>query len=191
MSLASGAGTAWLGYYAPFFYASTVLQSIGAGLMTTWTGNTSTAMQVGSQLIYGFGVGFALNLPFLCASTVLAEEDIAIGTAIQTFFQTLSGAIFVAVGQNVYLNRLASSLRRDLPNLDPNLVLHVGATELKSAVPSGDLDVVKRAYNDALTYMWYICVALACATAIGAAGIEWRNVKVREGTKEKDRKDAA
>ncbi|KIW64999.1 hypothetical protein PV04_07291 [Phialophora macrospora] len=177
MSLASGLGTAWLGYYAPFFYISTVLQSVGAGLMTTWTVDTSTATQVGFQLIYGFGVGFAMNLPFVCASTVLAEGDVAIGTAIITFLQTLSGAVFLAVGQNVYLNRLASSLRQDLPNLDPNLVLHVGATELKNAVSQGDLEVVKHAYNNALTFMWYISVALACATVFGAVGIEWRSVK--------------
>ncbi|KAJ9615146.1 hypothetical protein H2200_001220 [Cladophialophora chaetospira] len=176
-SLASGAGTAWLGYYAPFFYASTLLQTIGAGLMTSWDVNTGTAVQVGYQIIYGFGVGFAMNLPFMCASTVLAEEDIAIGTAIITFFQTLSGAIFVAVGQNVYLNKLASALMRDLPNLDPNLVLHVGATDLKNVVPREDLTVVKQAYNDALTHMWYICVALACATVLGTVGIEWTNVK--------------
>jgi MFS family permease len=179
-SLASGLGTAWLGYYAPFFYISTVLQSLGAGLMTTWTVNTSTATQVGFQLIYGFGVGFAMNLPFVCASTVLSEGDVAIGTAIITFLQTLSGAVFLAVGQNVYLNRLASSLRRDLPNLDPNLVLHVGATELKTAVSQADLAVVKHAYNNALTSMWYICVALACATVFGAVGIEWRSVKSKK-----------
>ena len=184
-SLASGAGTSWLGYYAPFFYTSTILQSTGAGLMTTWGMNTNTATQVGYQIIYGFGVGFALNLPFMCASTVLAEADIAIGTAITTFFQTLSGAVFVAVGQNVYLNRLATSLRHDLPNLDPNLVLHIGATDLKNAVPAKDLDLVKHAYNDALTYMWYICVALACATAFGAVGIEWTNVKTKSKGAEK------
>ncbi|ETI26458.1 hypothetical protein G647_03235 [Cladophialophora carrionii CBS 160.54] len=177
MSLASGVGTAQLGYYAPFFYISAVLQSVGAGLMTTWTVATSTAAQVGYQLVYGCGVGFAMNLPFVCASTVLAEGDVAIGTAIITFLQTLSGAVFLAVSQNVYLNRLASSLSRGLPDLDPNLVLHVGATELKNAVSPGDLDVVKHAYNDALTFMWYISVALACVTLFGAMGIEWRSVK--------------
>ncbi|OCT48657.1 putative HC-toxin efflux carrier TOXA [Cladophialophora carrionii] len=180
MSLASGVGTAQLGYYAPFFYISAVLQSVGAGLMTTWTVATSTATQVGYQLVYGCGVGFAMNLPFVCASTVLAEGDVAIGTALITFLQTLSGAVFLAVSQNVYLNRLASSLSRDLPGLDPNLVLRVGATELKNAVSPGDLDVVKHAYNDALTFMWYISVALACVTLFGAMGIEWRSVKAKK-----------
>jgi hypothetical protein len=107
-----------------------------------------------------------MNLPFI-ASTVLAEEDIATSTAIITFFQTLSGAIFVAVGQKVYLNRLASALRRDLPDLDPSLVLHVDVTELKKAVPRENLDVVKHAYNYALMFMWYICAVLACTTVIG------------------------
>jgi hypothetical protein len=176
-SLASGAGTAWLGYYAPFFYISTILQAVGAGLLMTLGIGTSTALQVIYQLIYGMGVGFAMNLPFLCASVVLAPEDTAMGTAIVTFVQTLSGAIFVSVGQNVYLNKLASSLRRDLPNLDPDLVLHVGATELKSVVPAEDLQVVKKLYNDAVTDMWLICVVLACVTLFGAVGIEWRNVK--------------
>lgn len=188
MSLASGAATSVLGYYTPFFYASTVLQAVGAGLMTTWAVHTSTASQVGYQLVYGFGVGLAMNLPFMAAQTVLPDADTAVGTAIITFFQTLSGAVFVAVGQNVYLNRLASSLRRDLPDLDPNLVLHIGATDLKHAVPAADLGVVKAAYSNALTHMWKICVIMACLTCLGAAAIEWRSVKGDKGEKADDEK---
>ena len=42
-NIISGVGTTKSGYYTPFFYVSTVLMSIGAGLLTTWTTSTGRA----------------------------------------------------------------------------------------------------------------------------------------------------
>jgi hypothetical protein len=51
-----------------------------------------------------------------------------VGTALTVFSQTLGGAIFVSVAENIFTNRLVAYLTLYVPDLDPDIVLAVGAT---------------------------------------------------------------
>ncbi len=177
MSILGGAGVTAVGYYTPFFIASTVLQAIGAGLLTTFTVDTSSSKWIGFQIIYGFGVGLAMQLPLIAVQTVLPLADMPVGTALILFTQTFGGALFVGVGQNVFQNRLLSGLLQETVGFDVSSILRTGATTLKTAVPSEYLPGVLVAYNRALTQTWYVSVAMACLTGIGAASLEWKSVK--------------
>ncbi|ERF75088.1 hypothetical protein EPUS_04870 [Endocarpon pusillum Z07020] len=177
MSILGGAGVTAVGYYTPFFIVSTILQSIGAGLLTTFTVNTSSSKWIGYQIIYGFGVGLAMQQPLIAVQTVLPIADIPVGTALIMFTQTFGGALFVSVGQNVFQNRLMSGLLQEARGFDPSAILRLGATTLKTAIPPEYLPGVLVAYNRALTQTWYVSVAMACLTGIGAASLEWKSVK--------------
>ena len=93
------------------------------------------------------------------------------------FCSTLGGALFIAVGQNIFTNRLSTNLATDVPILNPSIVLNTGATSLRDAVGSASLEGVLKAYNDALTHTYYVSVAVACLSIIGALGMEWKSVK--------------
>lgn len=108
---------------------------------------------------------------------MLSIDDIPVGTAVIIFSQTLGGALFVSVGQNVFTNRLASGLMEAAPELDPAVVLSVGATNLKDVVPSQFLDGVQVAYNNALANTWYVSVALSALSIVAGFGMEWKSVK--------------
>ena len=176
-SLIGGAGVTLLGYYVPFFVASTILMSIGAGLLTTFTVDTGSPAWMGYQIIYGFGVGLAMQQPLIAVQTVLPIADVPVGTALIMFTQTFGGALFVSVGQNVFANRLSAGLLLEASGIDPAIILRSGATTLKQAVPQEFLPGVLIAYNRALTETWYVSVAMACLTVIGTAGLEWKSVK--------------
>lgn len=177
MSLVGGVGVTVFGYYTPFFIGSTILMSIGAGLLTTFTVDTPSSKWIGYQIIYGFGVGLAIQTPLIAVQTVLPLEDVPVGTALIIFTQTFGGALFVSVAQNVFTNRLLTGLVEEAKGFDPNAILTLGATTLKSAVPTEFLPGVLVAYNSALTRTWYVSVAMACLSAIGAATLEWKSVK--------------
>lgn len=177
MSLIAGVAITALGYYTPAFIVSSILMSIGAGLLTTFKTNTNHSMWIGYQALYGFGVGFGMQQSLIAAQTVLKLDDVPVGTAVIMFTQILGGALFISVGQNVFTNRLLSGLQSQVPGLDPTIVLKVGATSLKEAVPARFLDSVQVAYNKALTDTWYVSVALSCLSIIGAAFMEWKSVK--------------
>ena len=177
MSIASGGAITAIGYYTPAFYASSVLMSVGAGLLTTFETTTGHSKWIGYQIIYGFGVGFGMQQPLIAAQTVMHLDDVPIATSVIIFAQTLGGALFISVAQNVFSNRLVAGLKDVVPGLDPTLVLNVGATSLKDAIPAKFINGVQVAYNSALTQTWYVSVALACLTVIGTAGVEWKNIK--------------
>jgi hypothetical protein len=177
MSILGGAGVTLVGYYVPFFVASTILQSVGAGLLTTFTVDTASPKWIGFQIIYGFGVGLAMQQPLIAVQTVLPIADVPVGTALIMFTQTFGGALFVSVGQNVFTNRLLAGLMQEAKGFDPSMILRLGATTLKMAVPPQFLPGVLVAYNRALTQTWYVSVAMSCLTLLGTAALEWKTVK--------------
>ena len=113
----------------------------------------------------------------VAAQTVLPKKDVAIGTSIMIFAQSLGGALFVSVGQNVFTNKLIKGIQANVPGIEPGFVLSVGATEIKNRLPQEARPGILRAYNDSLTQTWYAAVALSVLSAIGAAFIQWKSVK--------------
>ncbi|KAI5196479.1 MFS transporter [Aureobasidium subglaciale] len=176
-SVVAGGLVTTFGYYAPFMIASSVFMAIGAGLLTTLKVDAGHAEWIGYQALFGIGVGLGMQQILIAVQTVLPAADIPTGTAIVMFFQTLGGALFISVGQNVFTNKLVSGLKAAVPDLDPAIVLQTGATELKSAIGAQYRDGVLLAYNNALANSYYVAVALATLSIIGSLAVEWKSVK--------------
>lgn len=181
MSILSGIMVTVIGYYTPYMIASSIFMAIGAGLLSTLEVDTSHAKWIGYQVVYGFGVGFGMQQALIAAQTVLHIDDVPVGTSLIMFLQTLGGALFVSIAQNIFTNRLLSNLAAKVPSLDPSLVLQTGATNLKNAIIAkydpGILSSVLIAYNKALQQTFYVSVAIAALSVIGSVGMEWKSVK--------------
>ena len=180
MSIGSGILVTVLGYYTPWMILSAVMTSVGVGLMSTWNVSTGHQQWIGYQVIYGFGIGFGMQQSLMAAQTVLDLHDIPTGTSIINFSLTLGGALFISVGQNIFTNRLLTNLAATVHNIPAALVLSTGATSLRSAVTQIDpnsLPLVLVAYNSAVDQTFYVSLALACLSIIGALGMEWKSVK--------------
>ncbi|KAF2503126.1 MFS general substrate transporter [Lophium mytilinum] len=167
------------GYYAPFMLLSSIITPIGEGLMTTWAVNTGFSQWVGFQALTGLGIGMGQQQPQVAIQTVLPEADIPAGVSIVVLVQTLSGAIFIAIGQAVLQNKLVQNLEAAFPNgrLDTSRLSTVGATQLRSLVPPQDLQAVLVAYNSALTRVFIVAVVMSSLTVVGSLAIEWNSVK--------------
>ncbi|ESK95105.1 major facilitator superfamily transporter [Moniliophthora roreri MCA 2997] len=176
-SLISGAIISATGYYSPWMIISSVLASVGAGMISTFEPATSTGKWIGYQIIYGFGIGSGMQQPLMAAQTVLPLQDVPSGTAIIVFMQTVGGAIFISIAQNVFSNKLASGIAEHVPDLNPGVILGAGATSLKYVVPEQFLERVIQVYNDALVSAYYVSIAMACLTLVGALSVEWKNMK--------------
>ncbi|KAK7064642.1 major facilitator superfamily transporter [Favolaschia claudopus] len=176
-SMSMGALVTTLGYYAPFMILSTVMMTIGAGLMSTFTTTTGSSHWIGYQALYGLGLGFGMQGPLIAAQTVLELNDIPIGTSCNMFLQTLGGALFISVGQNVFQNKLISGLVSRVPGVSPAIVFLAGATNLKNAIDPQFLPAVLEVYNSALMSTFQVGIALAGLTLVGSLAMEWRSVK--------------
>ncbi|KAJ6519356.1 major facilitator superfamily-domain-containing protein [Mycena sanguinolenta] len=176
-SIFSGVLVTKFGYYTPFILLATAFLTIGGALMTTFKTNTGHAHWIGYQVIYGLGIGFGMQVPLIAAQTVLDLQDVPIGTSINMFLQTLGGALFISVGQNVFQNKLISGLVSDVPGISPAVIFQAGATNLKNAVDPQYLSAVLEVYNDALVAAFKVGLGMAAATAVGSLAMEWRSVK--------------
>ncbi|KAJ6570110.1 major facilitator superfamily domain-containing protein [Mycena vulgaris] len=176
-SLFSGGLITAFGYYTPFLIVSTVFMTVGAGLLSTLTPNAPSAHWIGYQIIFGLGVGFGMQTPIIAAQAVLELADVPIGTSIIMFVQTLGGALFVSIGNNVFANKLQSGLIAQVPGVSPALVLSVGATSLKDAVDPQYLPAVLQVYNDALMSAFYVSIAMSGLSLVGALSMKWGSIK--------------
>jgi hypothetical protein len=108
------------------------------------------------------------------------------------FFQTLGGAIFVSVGQNVFLDKLIARIAATVPrsSINPANIASTGATELRHIVPPQVLPAVLQAYNWALIKgPMVVSVILACLTVLGAVGMEWKSLKKKGHDKKKKKEE--
>jgi hypothetical protein len=158
---------------------SSAITPVGEGLMTTWTVNTGFSQWVGYQALTGLGIGMGQQQPQVAIQNVLAKADIPAGASIVVLVQTLSGAIFIAIGQAVLQNKLVQNLETAFPSggLDAARLTTVGITQLRSLVPPKDLQTVLVAYNSALTQVFLVAAVMSALTIIGSLSIEWKSVK--------------
>lgn len=180
-SIMSGALITKTGWYNPFMLACSVLMSIGAGLLTTFQTDASSAEWIGYQIIFGFGLGMGMQQSGLAAQAVLVRKDVSTGVSLMFFAQSLGGAVFVCISQSVFTNNLVSNLSL-IPGVDAALVLRTGATDLWSVISSADLPRVLSVYNTAITKAFTVALAISCFSILPALGVEWKNVKgLRQG----------
>lgn len=175
--LAGGLVTA-CGYYTPFMIVSSIVMTIGAGLLSTLEVDSGHPKWIGYQVLFGVGLGMGMQQPMIVAQTALKAEDVPSGTALVMFAQTLGGAIFVSVAQNVFQNQLFHNIEKYAPGADAAKLVSAGATMLRSVVQSGPiLHQVLVAYNQAITQTFYVAVGMGALSLIGPIFIEWLSVK--------------
>ncbi|KAJ6554846.1 putative efflux pump antibiotic resistance protein [Mycena capillaripes] len=165
------------GFPAPAMILSGVLTVVGAGLLSTLKSTSSQTAPLPFEILTGLGVGIGMQQPILAAQAALELKDVAVGTAVIMFSQTLGGALFVSVGQVTFTTVLAARLVQMVPGVDSAAILSAGADSLKSAVKPEYLAGVLLAYNKGLTSAFIVALVVAGIAALAAFMVEWRSVK--------------
>lgn len=175
-SILNGIMVSKMGYYVPSMIFAVVACSVAAGILSTFEISTGSPEWIGIQVLYGFGLGAGMQQAGLAAQTVLARKDVPSGVSVTMFAQGFGGTLSISIGQNILNNRLISGLSK-IQGFDPSDVVDNGATELRGAFPARYLQQVLVTYNSALTNIFYLAVAFAALSVIGASTMEWRSVK--------------
>lgn len=182
LAVASGVGVSKLGYINPFCYAAVVFTSVGAGLLTTLTADTSTARWIGFQIIFGVGVGLGFQQPPNAPQAVLPIQDLPIGISITLFCRNLGASLFVTAGNNVIDNQLHQGFAElAIPGVDVTALVQAGAISFRSMVPTEYFERAVEVYVDALRQTYQIGLIISCIAIVGAACIEWKTLKKPSG----------
>ncbi|KFY12503.1 hypothetical protein V491_06771 [Pseudogymnoascus sp. VKM F-3775] len=162
-SMAAGFAVQKFGYYTPLAAAGAALSAIGSGLLSTFTPSSGAAQWIGYQVIIGIGRGLLMQMPVLAVQAALPPEKTTLGITFSTFCQSFGGALFIALGQTVFTNRLPPAITYYSPDDNEGMAL---------------------AYSKALTEMFYFVAgiaALGCLTSWGMGFKSMKNVKSVRG----------
>jgi MFS family permease len=196
--IASGIFASTVGYYLPPMVFGSVLVIVGAGLISTWSVDVSTARWVGfqvfrihasripmtnnHQIVTGVGLGLILQGPNIAAQTVLSKAETPIGLSVINLSNFLGSTIFVTVGQALIQSRLVERLQPVLSGVDLSNLAQGDAISIRNLATKEQLPAVLSAYNDALESVWYLSLGLACLVLLASLGMEWKNVKAKKST---------
>ncbi|KAI1806478.1 MFS general substrate transporter [Daldinia bambusicola] len=175
-SVLTGILTTRVGYYTPFAIFGICIMAVGSGLITTLQVDSTMGQWIGYQILFGWGFGSCIQAPNMAAQTVLPRDQVSIGASLMLFAQTLFGAIFVSVGQNVFLGQLSTRLA-GIPGVDPRNIAGTGATDILNIIPSKYLATALQGYNDSLRVCFQISLIIGCLAILGALRMEWCSVK--------------
>lgn len=184
-SVAIGGMITAAGYYTPFLIASTAIAAIGTGLITLFDVDMPNGKWIGYQIVTGAGVGAGFQVPMTAVQTVLSPEDIPVGTAAVMFFQTLGGALFIAVGQSVFQNGLIEGIGKYTTGVSPIAIVGAGATEMRKVLGElgklDQLDGIIKAYMSGLRDSYRVSLALMIVAFVSSLFLEWKSVKKAGG----------
>ncbi|KAF6816604.1 major facilitator superfamily transporter [Colletotrichum musicola] len=168
-------------YYNPVVLPSMVMFTVGCGLITTLSLDSPTREWLGFQVLAGLGLGAGFQVPILVVQATLPLEDVPVASACVQLFQSLGGSIFIAVAQTVFQNGLIRGIERDAPQLDGQLFINSGASQIRSILAQlgqeKALDAVLSAYLTGLRYSYFISVGCAAGTFVAAACLSWTSIK--------------
>ncbi|KAF2141776.1 uncharacterized protein K452DRAFT_308840 [Aplosporella prunicola CBS 121167] len=160
LTIASGGIITVTGHYLPLILLGSILGTVGAGLIYTLGLHSPSSEWIGYQALAGIGSGLGIQVPIIVGQGIVDPIDVSSITAIIIFWQTVAGAIFVSVGQSLFANELISSVKKNLPGVNPGLVVSTGATELRHVFGPDQLPAVIRSYMDGLKNAYVLGIAL-------------------------------
>lgn len=193
--IASGIVTSKIGYYMPSLILGAAIAIVGTGLISTWSVDVGSGKWIGFQvhqvpaafisdtltdklqILAGLGLGLVLQGPNIAAQIVLSKQDVSIGLSIINLANFLGSTVFVAVGQALLQSKLVKSLKPILPDADLSEISSSGATSIRDNATGDQLRAVLVGYNDAIRFVWYLALGLACLVLLASFGMEWRSVK--------------
>ncbi|KEF58863.1 uncharacterized protein A1O9_03706 [Exophiala aquamarina CBS 119918] len=186
----SGALTPRIGYLLPLGLFGNTFASISAGLLTTLQPDTSLGKWVGYQILGGMGRGVSTQQPLQAVQSVVTKDMVPVATATLMWSQTFGGAILLGLGQTAFLNFLRHGLKSYAPQLNPAEVIGAGATNIIHQLEAkGDFvtgQQVLRAYNYAITHVFYLAMGCAIAGFFATMGLGKTKVEKKASKKKVD-----
>ncbi|KAL2050628.1 hypothetical protein ABVK25_009136 [Lepraria finkii] len=176
-SMLAGQVIGKIGYFQPFLILGSILATVGAGLIYSLDIGSSVGRYIGYQIIFGTGLGIAIQVPVIAAQALSDISDIALVTASILFFQLSSGAFSVSAAQSIFNNELVKNLATLAPGVNPSRVIQAGSTGITENFTKDQVTGILLSYMKGLKASWAMGIALAGVTLLISFWPEWRSIK--------------
>lgn len=175
-----------VGYYVPFGVSCATVATVGYGLMTTFTVDTSTAKWAGIQVIVGVGRGLGMQVAILAIQANTEPAVTPVATAVLVFSQTFGGSIVTAIAEAVFNNKLKSQLEARVPYKLAAAVIEAGARGVRDVTPPEFLPEVLKSYVIAVDDAFYIAMAATVGMFVVVWGTGWKDIRKKKQPKAGD-----
>ncbi|RDW58055.1 hypothetical protein BP6252_13466 [Coleophoma cylindrospora] len=176
----AAAGTAKIGYYVPFMFATTVLAPVASGLLTTLDLDGSIIKPAALLAFLGFAIGLGQQAPQLAVQAVLPISDVSIGGALIIFGAGMGSALWICASATLFNARLVSEIQAHSPYTNATALDGVGLSDIRGFIGEERLKAVLVGYNEAVVQTLYMPLALGIATVLGTGAMEWRSIKKKQ-----------
>ena len=176
-SMLAGQVIGKIGYFQPFLILGSILATVGAGLIYSLDIGSSVGRYIGYQIIFGTGLGIAIQVPVIAAQALSDISDIALVTASILFFQLSSGAFSVSAAQSIFNNELVKKLATLATGVNPSRVIQAGPTGITENFTKDQVTGILLSYMKGLKASWAMGIALAGVTLLISFWPEWRSIK--------------
>lgn len=191
--IVGGGVTTATGHYMPVILVAQVICGIGAGLLTTITATTSTAVWATFMVLCGLGLGLGVNVPHIAIQAVMeTDNDIFIANGIASFFGQLGGSLGVPIGNAILIHGLKSHVPEKAPGISATTVIDAGALAVTSLTNSPILLAgLRQTWSLSLADVNIFLVAAICISVPTACGMKWLNIKTVSKEREEQKKHNA
>ncbi|KAF2767259.1 MFS general substrate transporter [Teratosphaeria nubilosa] len=140
---------------------------IGAGLLTTVSPGTREIVVTGYQIMFGAGLGLAIQQGQNVLQFTLIEEELSVAMTLVLFCQMMGGAVAAAVGDAVFLAALRRAAPETPPEVDIEDVVNNGYRAFR-ALPADYIGYWLVAYGSAIRATFLLIVGLITVAFVGA-----------------------
>lgn len=109
--------------------------------------------------------------------TALPKEDQPLGLAIVLFAQNFGPALFVSIAQAIFTARLSENLHKLVPKASVANIEDLGFADIRGEFGAAKLEHVLLGFSKSIAQTWYLALALACCSIVGAVLTDWKSVK--------------
>ncbi|KAJ2979656.1 hypothetical protein NQ176_g3114 [Zarea fungicola] len=171
--------------YIPLWATTgSLIASIGSGLCSTLSPNTSIGKWVGFQILTSFGRGMALQVPITAVQELLPLKQHAVSLSILNVFLHLGLATSVSACQTIFNVQLPALLHRYAPDVNVTAIVEAGATDARHFVEPAQLPGFLHGYNKAITTVFYFPTAACVVAALVSCAFEWKSIALTDEAKE-------
>ncbi|BCS21540.1 MDR family MFS transporter [Aspergillus puulaauensis] len=165
------------GHYLSWLFLSGVLSTVGSGLIYTLDIGSSSGHWIGYQIVAGVGFGAGVQLPIIVGQALSEPGDITTSTALMLFAQTIGGALLVGAAGAAYTNTLLRKLPITAPTVDPQVVVNIGATQIREVFTPEQVPGIIQAEMDGVHVAFALAIACAGIAALATLGAQRTNLK--------------
>ncbi|KAF9410472.1 hypothetical protein BGZ94_001634 [Podila epigama] len=179
-SISSGIMVSKWGQYRPFIWIGTFIGTVGTGLLTLLTEDSSRGEGIGYLFVTGLGLGFSFQTTMIAIQSSVVAKDIAVATANATFFRTVGSVLGVAITGTVFSNSVKTNMA-PLIKLNP-LIEGVLLDSYLAPTFGKELErQILHAYMVALRQAFVVCIPFMGLAFLSSLPIKNNKLRKTEG----------